>query len=94
MSERYVRLSREFPRSGPTQPRTTRTARDLVMIGLGVFLIVLFVVAGYISLRGDRKALTPKNRGPVRDPKQHGFYDSGQVLPAAKKTTAYGSPTG
>jgi|GEM_PF-1729202 len=64
------------------------------MIGLGVFLIVLFVVAGYVSFRGDRKAISPKNRGPVRDPKQHGLYNGGQALLAAKKSPGYGPPTG
>ncbi len=52
-------------RAAPT-PQRTRTNHDWIMVLLGVLLIVLFVVIGYLSL--VRKPTGAIMRGPVKDP--------------------------
>ncbi len=47
----------------------TRTNRDWIMIVLGIFLVLLFVVAGYFSYVPTKPA---KGRGPVKDPTTNG----------------------
>jgi hypothetical protein len=49
-------------------PRRTRTNRDWVMISLGVLLICLFLVAGYLSLAPRGKETGGPLRGPVKNP--------------------------
>ncbi len=52
-------------RPAPT-PQTTRTNQDWIMVFLGVLLVFLFVVIGYLSL--VRKPTGAIMRGPVKDP--------------------------
>jgi hypothetical protein len=47
----------------------TRTSRDWIMIIFGVFLVILFLAAGYFSYAPTEPA---KPRGPVKDPKNMG----------------------
>lgn len=51
------------------EPSIVRTDRDPVMIFVGVALILLFLVSGYISLtQSDRQPAANKIRGPVKNP--------------------------
>lgn len=66
----------------PPEPSTTRTNRDWVMIVLGAALVLLFLIAGYVSLSPTQAPGVPKIRGPVKDPKKMGFlklYDRNQM---------------
>lgn len=56
------------------EPSRTRTNLDKVMIALGVFLIILFLAVGYLSLTGSENKRGSKIRGPVKDPQRQGFY--------------------
>lgn len=47
----------------------TRTGSDWVMIVLGIFLVTLFLVAGFFSYVPTDTGSTAKPRGPVKDPK-------------------------
>jgi hypothetical protein len=47
----------------------TRTSSDWIMIIFGVFLVMLFLAAGYFSYAPAEPA---KPRGPVKDPKNIG----------------------
>ncbi|MBI5248953.1 MAG: hypothetical protein HY912_05610 [Desulfomonile tiedjei] len=47
----------------------TRTGSDWIMIVLGIFLVVLFLVSGYSSYVQTDVGASPKPRGPVKDPK-------------------------
>jgi hypothetical protein len=59
------------------EPSKARSNRDLVMIVLGVFFIMLFLISGYASLGGGDAPRRPKMRGPVKDPKRLSLiYDS------------------
>lgn len=49
-------------------PRTVRTRHDRIMILIGVFLILLFLVAAYVSILGGDRKPARKIRGPVRNP--------------------------
>jgi|GEM_PF-7088438 len=49
-------------------PRRTRTNRDWIMISLGVLLIFLFLVTGYLSLAPLGTGTVGPLRGPVKDP--------------------------
>ena len=53
---------------GSPIPRRTRTNRDWIMISLGVLLIFLFLVIGYLSLVPRGKGAGGPLRGPVKDP--------------------------
>ncbi len=50
----------------------TRTNSDWIMVGLGIFLVVLFLVAGYYSYVQTDAEPIAKQRGPVKDPKNIG----------------------
>ncbi len=49
-------------------PRRTRTGRDWVVISLGVLLIFLFLVIGYLSVAPRGKGTGAPLRGPVKNP--------------------------
>lgn len=57
----------------PPEPSTIRTDRDWVMMALGIGLILLFLIGGYISLSPSGAPTAPKIRGPVKDPKKLGL---------------------
>lgn len=65
MNMRRIPESKRAP-----EPSRTRTNRDWIMIVLGVFLAVLFFVAGYTSYTGSDTKPSRKIRGPVKDPKR------------------------
>ncbi len=50
----------------------TRTNSDWIMVVLGIFLVVLFLVAGYFSYVQTDAEHIAKPRGPVKDPKNIG----------------------
>lgn len=84
MNMRRIPESKRAP-----EPSRTRTNRDWIMIVLGVFLAVLFVVAGYTSYTGSDTKPSRKIRGPVKDPKRSS--DLGESNPAV---TGYGDRFG
>lgn len=47
----------------------TRTNSDWIMIILGICLVLFFSIAGYVSLTETSFELSPKAKGPVKDPK-------------------------
>jgi hypothetical protein len=47
----------------------TRTNSDRTMILLGIFLVLFFITAGYFSYVQTGSETIPKERGPVKDPK-------------------------
>lgn len=49
-------------------PSVTRSNRDVLMIVLGVFLVVLFLAAGYLAFRERVPEPAKAPRGPVRNP--------------------------
>ncbi len=55
-------------KKGSPIPRRTRTNRDWIMISIGVLLIFLFIVVGYLSLDPRGKGAGGPLRGPVKDP--------------------------
>jgi len=70
----------------PPEPSTIRTDRDWVMMALGVGLILLFLVGGYMSFSPSDAPAVPKNRGPVKDPKKLGLLAPFDRNPAASAT--------
>ena len=50
----------------------TRTDSDWIMVVLGIFLVVLFLVAGYFSYVQTDAEPIAKPLGPVKDPKNIG----------------------
>jgi hypothetical protein len=50
-------------------PSNARTDRDGLMIVLGVTLILLFLLGGYVSIDRTEVNPVPKPRGPVKDPR-------------------------
>jgi hypothetical protein len=56
------------PRRIAPVSRITRTNRDWVMISLGVLLVCLFLVTGYLSLVPRGNATGGPLRGPVKNP--------------------------
>ncbi|GEM_PF-5836675 len=64
------------------QPSTTRTNRDWIMICLGAFLILFFLVAGWLAFAGKDKGQGRKFRGPVRDPGASEVVDRNRVAEA------------
>jgi hypothetical protein len=65
---RELPLKKTTERNRRPAPSTARTDRDVRMIVLGVALILLFLLGGYLSI--DRAEPNPisKPRGPVKDP--------------------------
>jgi hypothetical protein len=57
------------PKTRPTTPLTVRTKRDRIMIIIGVALVLLFLLAAYVSIDLGGRKTRPKHRGPVRNPK-------------------------
>lgn len=53
----------------PPEPSKTRTDQDWIMIMLGVFLILVFLVGGYVSLIRTERSPGHKLKGPVKNPK-------------------------
>ena len=51
----------------------TRTGKDWGMITLGICLVILFLVAGYLSRTQIGSEPISKPRGPVKDPKGIGL---------------------
>ena len=51
------------------EPSRVRTDRDWVMIGLGLLLVAVFLIAAYLSFQRPDGAGKPAIRGPVKDPK-------------------------
>ncbi|MBM3299760.1 MAG: hypothetical protein FJY85_07380 [Deltaproteobacteria bacterium] len=73
------------------EPSQGRTDRDRIMIFLGVFLVILFIVTSYVSLGGSDAPRRPKIRGPVKDPKRLSLLQEAALLPTEKPLRrAYG----
>jgi len=51
------------------QPSQTRTAKDKVMIVLGITLIFVFLTIAYFSLNPEKTDNGPKQEGPVKNPR-------------------------
>ena len=51
------------------EPSRTRTNHDWIMMCLGAFLILFFLIAGWLALAGKSGNAGRKIRGPVKDPK-------------------------
>jgi hypothetical protein len=56
------------PKRGSPIPTRTRANRDWIMISLGVLLIFLFLVTGYLSLASRGNGTGGPVRGPVKNP--------------------------
>lgn len=82
---RKVRTNSKSP-----DPSKVRTNTDWVMIALGLFLVLLFLIGGYVSLNQTPKA-PPTLRGPVKDPKQSLAPTPGAIENKNPFRRAYGS---
>ncbi|MFH1113103.1 MAG: hypothetical protein V1792_04210 [Pseudomonadota bacterium] len=71
-------MTAEPRRTKTPEPGTTRTDRDRVMIVLGVFLTLLLLAAGYVSIGSPDGNPAPRKRGPVKHPDSVGMlFDQG-----------------
>lgn len=66
-------MNAEPRRRKTPEPGTTRTDRDRVMIVLGVFLTLLLLAAGYVSIGGPDGTPATRKRGPVKHPDSMGM---------------------